>query len=324
MRILYLSPVHPLLTEGTPLPRWQTQASHVRALEHLGHTVRVARYAPRKLGHLSLGERLLENLGVLGISGSFDLIMLSLGADALLPLTVRLLCARFRAPLVILSGVSPIRQGNPRERALAPLATLVATNDPSHAKEWKELGARRAIVLPLSAIDPTIHYPRLAGGRARSNIRQDLDVVFAGTVSEDRKYFLRELQRHLPASVSLVIKQFVWEEEYAGLLSRTKIALNPIRPSMRHGANLRLFEIPAFGAMELSSYSKDEWLTPGKEIVTYDSPSDAAKKIAYYLHHHDERKRIAKTGYTRVMKEHTFVHRFRKLIDVLRTMNNEL
>lgn len=310
MNILYLAPIHPFLTSGDPLPRWQTQSSHVRALQELGHRVKAVAYSPRRFGPVTVGERLVGNFGVLGVLGKFDVIMLSLGADVLLPLTLRLLLARLHAPLVILSGVSPLKLGNPREHALAPLATLVATNDPTHAHEWMSLGTTRAIALPISAIDPTIHY-------LRSSIRRDLDVVFAGTVSPDRKRFFRDLRRHLPREISLMTRQFVWEEEYAKLLSRAKIVLNPIRPSMKYGANLRLFEIPAFGALELSSYSKEEWLIPGEEVVTYDSPKDATKKIIYFLKYQRERERIAQAGYRRVLREHTFVHRFRKLIAML-------
>lgn len=310
MKILYLSPIHPFLTPGNPLPRWQTQASHVRALAALGHDVTVVPYAPRRLGPVTIRERIVGNLGVLGIFGRFDLVLLSLGADVLLPITLRLLLRRLRAPLVILSGVSPVKFGNPRERALAPLAFLVVANDLLHAREWERLGAPRTVVLPISAADPTLHFPRLS-------VRRDLDVVFAGTVSEDRARFFRDLRHLLSPLISVTVQHFLWEEDYAVLLSRAKIALNPIRPSMKHGANLRLFEIPAFGALELSSSTSPAWLIPGKEVVVYDSPKDAATKIVYYLKHQKERERIARAGMRRVFQEHTFMHRFRKLFDVL-------
>ena len=35
-----------------------------------------------------------------------------------------------------------------------------------------------------------------------------------------------------------------------------KDCFKPIRPEMKNGANLRMFEIPAFGALELGSYGK--------------------------------------------------------------------
>ena len=75
-------------------------------------------------------------------------------------------------------------------------------------------------------------------------------------MTPERREFLAELRKLLPETVKFVVKEFVWEEEYAGLMSRAKIVLNPIRPEMKNGANLRMFEIPAFGALELGSYGK--------------------------------------------------------------------
>src|SRR3989338_848195 len=118
-RILFLSPVQPLLTPGWPLPKWQMQASWVRALERQGHRVSVVKYTPDDKIKLGWGERAAWNLRVVrevGEAGGADLIIYSLGADVLLPQTVHYIKSKLRAPLVVLSGVSPIKDGNPRER----------------------------------------------------------------------------------------------------------------------------------------------------------------------------------------------------------------
>ena len=65
MRILFLSPVNPKLTPGEPLPRWQMQASWVRALGRLGHEVRVVKYTPEDRIRLGWGEKLMWNLKVI-------------------------------------------------------------------------------------------------------------------------------------------------------------------------------------------------------------------------------------------------------------------
>ena len=169
MRVLFLSPVQPLLTLGQPLPKWQMQASWVRALTRQGHEVRVIKYTPDDKIKLGWGERAAWNLRVVrevGEVGGADLIIYSLGADVLLPQTVHYIKSKLRAPLVVLSGVSPIRDGNPRERGMAPLADLAATNDQSHADEWLKLGAKRAVVLPIAGVDPELHRER-RGGRSK-------------------------------------------------------------------------------------------------------------------------------------------------------------
>lgn len=316
MRFLYFSPIHPFLTklEGDVLPRWQTQACHVRALEHLGHQVTVIAYTtsagvrPNPLTRLTLNvASMAKAFGAARVP--VDGILLSLGADVLFTGTMSWIQKHVHAPLVILSGVSPITDGNPRDRAMALFADLVVTNDASHARQWKGLGAKRSIVLPISAIDPLLHYPR--------PVDRDIDVVFAGTMTPRRRSFLDALRSKLSPGVTFETREYVWEEDYALLLSRAKIALNPIRPEMNRGANLRMFEIPAFGAMELGSFSNPQWLKPSVEMILYKDPDDAAGKIAYYLVDESRRTPIAKRAYQRVMKEHTFVHRFRRLVKLI-------
>lgn len=315
MTILYLSPVHPLLTPGRPFPRWQTQASHVRALQALGHHVEVLAYTPMDHIRVTIPERLFYNLKVALSRMKVDVIFFSLGADVLFPTTVRFLKQKLNVPLVILSGVSPVSNGNPRERGMASIADLIATNDQSHADEWKRLGATRAIVLPISAIDPELYKGPTFGTKGRT--LRNIDVLFVGTVTPEREQFFQKFRKLLAPGVSFMVKHHVFEEEYAMLLRRAKIVLNPLRPEMRHGANLRLFEIPALGALELASHTSSEWLVEGKEIVTYTNAEDAARLVEYYLSHEKERKKIVQRGRERVFREHTFEKRFEKLLNLI-------
>lgn len=313
MKIIFLSPVHPFLTEGNPLPRWQMQASRVRALLELGHQVKVIRYTPSDHDKLNPLERIYWNLKVLTsiIAESPDLVIFSLGADVLFPATIHLIKALVKAPLIVLSGVSPIVSGNPRERKMAPLFDLVATNDDSHCQQWLKLGAKKAINLPLSAFDPELHYPR--------QTKKDIDLLFIGTLTDSRQKFFKNLKILLPKSVFFVIKQFIWEEEYACLMSRAKIVLNPLRPEMENGANLRMFEVPAFGALLLGNSGRQEWLVPGQEMIVYKNTQDAADKIIYYLKHESEREAIIKKAMARVKKEHTFLNRARKMFRIIKS-----
>ena len=148
-------------------------------------------------------------------------------------------------------------------------------------------------------------------------LERDIDVLFAGTLTAERKSFLEKLRRLLPDAVKMVIKEFVWEEEYAELMSRAKIVVNPIRPEMAEGANLRMFEIPAFGGLELSSFGKKEWLIPGKEILAYGNEQEAAGLIVRYLRDDKARREMAEAGRKRVVREHTFDKRAEKLMEMI-------
>jgi len=377
MRILFLSPVNPKLTPGEPLPRWQMQASWVRALARQGHEVRVVKYTPDKRIRLEWGERIWRNIRAIREIGpafakasagkQIGLIIYSLGADVLLPGTIHYIKAKLGAPLAVLSGVSPIKQGNPRERAMAPLVDLAATNDQGHGDEWLGLGAKRTVVLPIAAVDPELHYPRntefgldaildgvssirsarnprslrrrlldseevrvLSGSSSMisetpSSTRQkletvlerDIDVLFAGTLTPERRRFFDRLRKLLPDRVKMVVKEFVWEEEYAELMSRAKIGINLLRPEMKLGANLRTFEIPAFGAMEITGFCRQEWLAPGKEVEVFRSAEEAAGLVKKYLRNDEARQKMAEAGRKRVIKEHTFDKRVEKLMEMI-------
>lgn len=51
----------------------------------------------------------------------------------------------------------------------------------------------------------------------------------------------------------------------------------------------------------------------GKEIVIYRSAADLYEKIKYYLNHGAERERIAKAGYERTIRDHTWQKRFTEI-----------
>ena len=333
MKILFLSPVQPLLTPAFAkasageardlLPKWQMQASWVRALKRQGHQVWVVKYTPDDRIRLGWGERIGQNIRVIsqiGLIGQIDLIIYSLGADVLLSLTMWYLKARLStAKLVVLSGVSPITDGNPRERSMAPMIDLVATNDPGHADQWIKLGAKSAVVLPISAIDKELHLVKIPTLRqALGRTHKDVDVLFIGTLTKEREIFFDKLRQLLPSKIELIVKEFVWEEEYAYLMSGAKIGINLLRPEMRRGANLRLFEIPAFGAMEISSFSRPEWLTPGKEVEVFGSVEEAAALVKRYLGDDQARVKMAKAGKRRVETEHTFDKRAERLMEFIK------
>lgn len=315
MKIIFLSPVHPLLTPNNPLPKWQMQMSRIRALEKLGHKVEVIKYTPDRRIRLGWGERILYNIVVIGkiwgIEGS-DLIIYSLGADVLLPMTIWWIKLISGAKLIAMSGVSPIISGNSRERSMAKQFDLVLTNDDTHSQQWLRLGAKEALNLPLSAMDPELHFPRKVDKR-------DIDVLFVGTYTPEREEFLNKIRKLLPAKIKVVFKQFVWEEKYALLMSRAKIILNPLRSEMKNGANLRMFEVPAFGALLLGNSGRKEWLKPGQEMVVYKEIEDAAKKIVYYLENKTEREKIVKNGMDRVAAEHTFLDRAKEMMTLLKS-----
>lgn len=81
----------------------------------------------------------------------------------------------------------------------------------------------------------------------------------------------------------------------------------------------RNFEVPGCGAFLLTEYVDhlEDYYEIGKEVECFRSLKELVEKIDYYLKHEEERERIAKAGYERTMREHTWEKRFN---DIFKTM----
>ncbi len=81
----------------------------------------------------------------------------------------------------------------------------------------------------------------------------------------------------------------------------------------------RTFEVPACGGFLLTGDADNigEYYTDGKEIVVFKNKKDLAEKCKYYLEHEQERQAIAKAGYERTVREHTYELRFREIFKAL-------
>jgi spore maturation protein CgeB len=81
----------------------------------------------------------------------------------------------------------------------------------------------------------------------------------------------------------------------------------------------RNFEVPGCGGFLLSDQAENlaDYFVPGKEVVTFGDIQSLAEAIRYHLSHQRKRKEIAAAGYARTIQEHTYVHRFAQIFDVM-------
>jgi hypothetical protein len=117
-----------------------------------------------------------------------------------------------------------------------------------------------------------------------------------------------------------------WGLKMFNIYHNAKIVFNrhgdvaPVRKI--YANNHRLFEATGAGAMLLTD-AKDnlqEYFRVGREVVTYRDADDAVRKINYFLTHEGERKKIAKAGQRRTLKDHTYEQRMREFLGIIRTM----
>lgn len=99
----------------------------------------------------------------------------------------------------------------------------------------------------------------------------------------------------------------------------SKINFNCTSKQMKGAVNQRVFDVPAAGAFLLTDYREqvENLFEPGKEIICYHSPEEAEELIARYLNNPAERKKIAEAAYKRILREHSYEHRVRTLIEAM-------
>ena len=146
-------------------------------------------------------------------------------------------------------------------------------------------------------------------------------VCFVGRCYGERPSFIDTLKRK---GINITTFGQGWENgsrvsqaDLIKIYNQSKISLNISFAS--NGDKIQIkgrdFEAPGCGSLLLTMDTKEiaEYFVPDEEIVTYQDANDAAEKIKYYLKNEDEREKIAKKGYERVMREHTVEKR---LLDI--------
>ncbi len=81
----------------------------------------------------------------------------------------------------------------------------------------------------------------------------------------------------------------------------------------------RNFEVPACGGFLLSGFADDlgRYYRIGEEIVCFSGVDDLVAKAQHYIAHPEERRRVARAGYERTRREHSYVHRFAEIFEKL-------
>jgi len=107
--------------------------------------------------------------------------------------------------------------------------------------------------------------------------------------------------------------------------SRSKINLNITRKqhaSVYASSSSRPFELASMGCCIVSNpyLGLEEWFEPKKEILVIEDSQEAIKIYKWLLSNDQERKRIGLRARERVLKEHTYQHRGKELIRIIKAM----
>jgi hypothetical protein len=207
--------------------------------------------------------------------------------------------------------------------------TAVLGNSVGALEHVKALGAKNVHTLQYAA-DPEVWAPL--------PVEQDLDAFFYGHGAEYREDWLHAMLAE--PSVALPDRRFAVRGTRLGDLGNTELLpylsfsklreyacrskLNLVITRQAHASvfassNSRPFELAALGACMVSSYYNglEEWFEPDKEVVILDSQAEATERIQWLLEHDTERQQIGQAARARFLKEHTYKHRARELMDII-------
>jgi spore maturation protein CgeB len=208
-----------------------------------------------------------------------------------------------------------------RSLALAPAYQHYFTNDASSLARYRDAGLVHVHHLPSSA-DTRMFRPL-------ANVRPFADVIFVGTRTDRREEILGRLQDfdmrvYGPGwRKSSLRRSCVYPEAFGSLTNRVynsaRINLN-IHAWFGHGSamNLRLFEVPAAGAFLLTDWVAeiDAAYVDGEHLACWRDLGELREKIAYYLAHEAERRRIARQGREHFLRNHAYTTRVETVLAI--------
>ena len=169
-----------------------------------------------------------------------------------------------------------------------------------------DAGIKNVFWLPL-ACDPDIH--------GKVEHEKKWDVGFVGTIPEAqnrRKILLERIGSRFNLSCE---RKFM--DEMAEHYSRSKIIFNN---AINNDLNMRVFEALCSGSLLLTDCASgsglEEMFENRKHLIIYED-ENIESLVAHYLDNDKERELIAEQGRQEVLKNHTYVHRAKDLINVL-------
>jgi hypothetical protein len=209
--------------------------------------------------------------------------------------------------------------------------TAFFSNSEGGKQGLRDLGAREVHTLFYGA-DEDLFSPL--------DVPQDIDAFFYGHGREYRADWIdamvREPSLKMPGATfagrgtrlgdlgrakMLPYLSFSKLREYACRSKLNLVITRKAHASVFASSSSRPFELAALGAcMVCNPYAGIEtWFEPEKELIIVHSAEEAIERYNWLLQHDDIRRTIGRAARERLLKEHTFRHRARQLVDVIRT-----
>jgi spore maturation protein CgeB len=207
---------------------------------------------------------------------------------------------------------------------------LVLGNSEGALDRVRELGARRAEAL-FWAADPDFFAPQ--------PVEKEADVFFYGHSDKFRREWIRELvgepSRRLPG-VDFALGGYDYRGDtgaarmlgrvpfnvFGRAISAARINLNVTRrshASVYASSSARPFELASAGAAIVSNPVEgiERWFEPGRELLVVETADEAVEAYRDLLADPGAAEELGRRARERVLDEHTYAHRARRLLELL-------
>ena len=210
---------------------------------------------------------------------------------------------------------------------------IIACSFEKISQEFREHGLKNVWTVPFGA-DPAIFSPM-------PEIQQNIDVFFSGYSEYDREDWMQSMISK--PSIALKDYKFVVEgdfkidlgnserihsvslDRYLHFCRCSKINLNILRQTFITASvlNSRVFELASLGCCVVTNPCDNlkDFFEPNKEMVVVNDAKDAIDKYKWLLSSEEERTQIGKAARQRILREHTYLHRARLILDIIKKLN---
>lgn len=203
-------------------------------------------------------------------------------------------------------------------RHYAPYFSFVSTTDPDAVERYERTGYRNALLTQWACNHKDyIRIPDAVSGQ---------DVTFVGQPHGSRRAIVKYLEWN-----GITVNTFgmgwprgrVSQDQMIRIFNESRINLNLSNSSWnahtlfrnRQQIKARNFEIPGCSGFLLTNRVEhlERYYRIGEEVACFTGTRDLLRQIRYFLQHDDERQEIARRGYERTVREHTYEQRFKAL-----------
>lgn len=263
----------------------------------------------------------------LAIAFKPDIVIISGGLTSIYPSSIEKIKKTCKSKIYLFSGVNPKVTFTKVEKQLIEKGIIdtVFENDKAYADNWKKFGVKTE-VLPISSVDPKKHHKIKLTKKEQE--MYGCEVCFVGSITQDRMKKLGHFTKYnfkfwgdvkpgvkIPFSLKPFYKGEAHGKKMIKIFNASKIVLNFQPHDMSPGGNMRTFEINGSGAFQLADKVDPSFFTDKKELVIFKNLTEGVRQIDYYLKNKKARQEIAKKGFERAHREHTYVKHFKKLFE---------